>query len=607
MKFEEVAKRAERARAEGAEVVLVLGLGFVGTAVAANLARTRAKDGGRGKRAFFVIGLDRDDAAGREKVARMDAGIPPTYANDPSLEEVIGAAAAEPKNVVGSTDPRCAGLADVIVSCINLDLVRKPGQVDELACPTEGYAAAMRMLGRHMRPGTLVCVESTLPLGLCDTVLYPALCAGQKEQGVDVEADPPCLAYCYERVMPGPSYLDSVNEFWRAYAGIDERSADRARDFLAKYVNVETYPLWRHKSTRAGEMAKLLENSYRALNIAFIEEWARLAEDAGVDLFDVIHSIRKRKGTHDNMMLPGLGVGGYCLTKDALLAVFGAENLIGADGRLPFSRQAILTNERMPERAVELVQRHFGKSLKGKKAAVLGVTYRAGVADTRSSPAEIVVRAFMKAGAMVEVYDPLVERWDEMPHVPCSADARAVVAGADVVLVCLPDPAYRAFLPRLLADALAPGAIVVDPWNMVANEVGAELAAKGVVLEVFGRGDVPRVAGAAATNGRARTHANGRAKPALARSQGAKPRPAPAKAARKLSRAEPAPAAKPKGGAKPRGGAKARRSKPLIRTAKPAKAKPAAKSKTKPSGRAKPLASTGGKKIAKRPIAKARR
>src|ERR1700741_392189 len=189
----------------------------------------------------------------------------------------------------------------------------------------------MRMVGRHGRPGPLVTVESTLPFGLCDKVLYPALCDGQREQGVDVEAHPPLLAYCYERVMPGPDYLDSVNNFWRAYAGIDEKSSDAARDFLAKYVNTREFPLWRHKSTRAAEMAKLLENSYRATNIAFIEEWARLAEGAGVDLFDVIKSVRLRKGTHDNMMLPGLGVGGYCLTKDALLAAYGAENLIGIE------------------------------------------------------------------------------------------------------------------------------------------------------------------------------------------------------------------------------------------------------------------------------------
>src|SRR6185503_17849609 len=164
---------------------------------------------------------------------------------------------------------------------------------------------------------------------------------------------------------------------------------------LSKYVNVEKYPLWRHKTIRAAEMAKLLENSYRATNIAFIEEWARLAEAVGVDLFDVIHSVRVRKGTHDNMMFPGLGVGGYCLTKDALLAAFGAETLLGVDAKLPFSRRAILTNENMPLRTLELARMHFDGSLPGRTAAILGVTYRAGVADTRSSPAETVARALL--------------------------------------------------------------------------------------------------------------------------------------------------------------------------------------------------------------------
>jgi len=360
LRFEEISERARAARGEGREVVLVLGLGFVGTAVVANLARTAKADSSkRDPRAFFVIGLDRDDPPGREKAASLDQGRSPTYADDPSLAQVIADAAVEPKSVVGTVDPRCIALADVVVSCINLDLVRAPGQTEVLSCPTDGYAVAMRMVGEHMRPGTLVCIESTLPLGMSDRVIYPALCEGQKKHGIDVAKDPPLLAFCYERVMPGPNYLDSVNNYWRAYAGIDGRSADRARDFLTKYVNVEKFPLWRHKTIRAAEMAKLLENSYRATNIAFIEEWARLAEDVGVDLFDVIHSVRMRKGTHDNMMFPGLGVGGYCLTKDALLAAYGAETLLGVDAKLPFSRRAILTNENMPLRTLELAKMHF--------------------------------------------------------------------------------------------------------------------------------------------------------------------------------------------------------------------------------------------------------
>lgn len=478
MDFASIEARAREARAAGAEVVLVLGLGFVGTAVAGNLARAER----RGKRLYYVVGLDRDDEAGRSKVARLDQGSSPTYANDPSLERVIHEACTSSKNLVGTTDPRAIGLADVVVSCINLDVQRDAGQTECLHVPTEGYAAAMRMVGQHMRPGTLVTVESTLPIGLCDRVLYPALCEGQQKRGVDVKSSPPKLAYCYERVMPGPDYLDSVNNYWRAYAGIDEASADAARDFLSKYVNVEKFPLWRHKSTRAAEMAKLLENSYRATNIAFIEEWSKLAEGAGVDLFDVVKSVRVRKGTHDNMMLPGLGVGGYCLTKDALLAAYGAQKIIGIEAEMPFSRRAILTNEHMPMRAVEWIDQHFGGVLAGKQAALVGVTYRPGVADTRSTPSEIVARALQQRGCTVRAYDPLVSHWDEVPDVPVSQDPAVAVRGADIVVICLPDATYKPFLAELLEREMRPGTIVVDPWNMVVDACASAFARRGVAF-----------------------------------------------------------------------------------------------------------------------------
>ena len=147
MDFAGIESRARAAKAAGQEVVLVLGLGFVGTAVAGNLARA---DGQRG-RLYFVIGLDRDDEPGRAKVLRLDQGSSPTYANDPSLERVIHEACTVSRNLVGSNDPRSIGLADIVVSCINLDVQREAGQVDALVVPTEGYAAAMRMVGAHMR------------------------------------------------------------------------------------------------------------------------------------------------------------------------------------------------------------------------------------------------------------------------------------------------------------------------------------------------------------------------------------------------------------------------------------------------------------------------
>lgn len=486
MNYEEAQQLAAESRAAGREVVAVVGLGFVGTAVVANLARA----GNRGL--FLVIGIEQDTRDGREKVASLDRGAPPSFANDPALVTTLRASIEAPRNVCGTVDARAIGLADVVVVCINLDVVRDAGQTDRLRVPIELYDAAMEKIGAHMRPGALVCIESTLPLGASDRVLYPALCRGAKTRG----GEAPLYAYCYERVMPGPGYLDSVNSFWRSFAGIDQKSAAKAREFLSKYVDVAHFPLWEHKTIRAAEMAKLLENSYRAANIAFIEEWARLAESAGVDLFDVIASIRVRKGTHDNMMLPGLGVGGYCLTKDALLAAYGAETLLGVEASLPFSRRAILTNEHMPERAVELAFKHFGASLAGRRVALLGVTYRPGVADTRSSPTELLARALLERGAIVRAFDPLLERWAEMPEIELSATMEHALRDADLVVVCLPDKQYAVDLPERLVRDLARGALVIDPWNIIAESCATRLAARGVALEVFGRGDMPLRAGA---------------------------------------------------------------------------------------------------------------
>jgi len=479
-------ERLQAAKIAGQEIVVVLGLGFVGTAVIANLART-AKDG---KPLFFVVGVDQDTPAGREKCNRLNCGEPPVYASDASLEKVIADAASNFKNIVGTVDSTVLAHADVVVFCINLDLNRAAGQTENLQMNTDVYAAAMKAVGQHIRPDTLVTVESTLPLGMCDTVLYPALCEGFAAQGVDTDKHSPLLAFCYERVMPGPDYLDSVNNFWRAYAGVNKESNRRAREFLNKFVNVTEYPLWEHKNTRAAEMSKLLENSYRAANIAFIEEWAKLAEESGVDLFDVISSVRVRRGTHDNMMRPGLGVGGYCLTKDALLAAYGAENLLNVKADLPFSRKAILTNERMPARAVSWIEDHFQQNLSGKRALLLGVTYRPGVADTRCSATEIVARALMESGAEVSAYDSLINEWEELPEIKINADAMQAGADVDIVVICLPDADYLQFLSPLLTKRLKQGAIVVDPWNMLGDSLTADLLGQGVAVKIYGRGDI---------------------------------------------------------------------------------------------------------------------
>ncbi|MDA0991542.1 MAG: nucleotide sugar dehydrogenase [Verrucomicrobia bacterium] len=483
----------EQARSRGQEIVAVVGLGFVGTAVAANLARAAQDD----QPLFFVVGVDLDTPDGRDKCARVAAGKPPVYAGDPSLNAVYQTAALTTGNLAATVDPAVFAQVDVVVVCINLDLQREPGQTERLHMHTDAYARTMREIGSRIRLNTLVAVESTLPIGMCDTVLYPALCEGQRDQGLDPLKSPPLLAFCYERVMPGPDYLDSVNNFWRAFGGMNAASNQRARAFMSKFVNVTDYPLWEHKSTRAAETAKLLENAYRATNIAFIQEWATIAETTGVDLFDVIASIRVRKGTHDNMMRPGLGVGGYCLTKDALLAAYGVETLLKQDAALPFSRMAILTNERMPLLAVNWIRDHFDNHLQGRKVALLGVTYRPQVADTRHSASQTVALALMDHGANVFAYDPLVDDWHEAEGVQLVNTPTEAVRGSDAVVICLPDLQYRDFLDALLTTELSAGAIVVDPWNLLEDSTITTLAAAGITTRIYGRGDLPPTEGSA--------------------------------------------------------------------------------------------------------------
>ena len=147
------------------------------------------------------------------------------------------------------------------------------------------------------------------------------------------------------------------------------------------------------------------------MNIAFMVEWSRFAEEAGVDLYEVVDAIRLRP-THANLMYPGIGVGGYCLTKDALLASWSRQNLIGQNESLSQSEKAIDINDQMPRFAYEFLQKHC-PNLKDSKILLLGVSYRGDVGDTRCSPVEMLFNYLVETGSKVSCHDPYVKYWDE--------------------------------------------------------------------------------------------------------------------------------------------------------------------------------------------------
>lgn len=385
-------------------VVCVQGLGFVGAAMATAVAAARDAEG---EPCFNVVGVELDNPQGRGRIGAINAGQMPIKCNDNKFAAAL-TLAYDTANLVATSDPAAYALASVVVVDVPFDIRDIHGAP---SLPWDGFRAAIRTIGQYAPPGALVLVETTVPPGTCEKVVAPELAEALRRRGLDENAL--LLAHSYERVMPGDQYFDSIVRFWRVYSGHTPEAADACEKFLQQVIDVENFPLRRLKTTTASEMAKVLENSYRAVTIALMEEFGRFAEAVGVDSFEVVNAIRMRP-THSNMRQPGFGVGGYCLTKDPLMTKLAAREVFGLDGMdFPFCTQAVAFNHVMPLVSLRKVSDALG-GLKGKRLLLMGVSYRQDVGDTRYSPAQTFVEEARKAGAQVTAHDPLLDRWDEL-------------------------------------------------------------------------------------------------------------------------------------------------------------------------------------------------
>jgi nucleotide sugar dehydrogenase len=479
--WRELRSHVESLQHQGRRVVVVQGLGFVGAAVAAVVAAARNS---RGEPLYFVLGTDLASPGGYWKIARINKGEVPIGSPDPALSQLIEGAVRE-GNLAATSSEEAYSLADMIIVDLPLDVsdrfIAKP---DDVEIRLEPFERAMRSIGRLMKPDTLVLVETTVPVGTCEKLVLPALRAERSARGITA---PLLLAHAYERVMPGPQYVNSIRNFWRTFAGVDAASADAARAFLETFINTESHPLWRVSDPNASEMAKLLENSYRSVNIAFIHEWTLLAEKTGVNLFEVIDSIRVRKGTHDNIRQPGFGVGGYCLTKDPLFAQWSARKLFDTDVVLTMTLDALRINQQMPLHTFDLARELAGGDLTGRRIAVFGVSYLPEVPDTRNTPSEELVDALQAAGAQIIAHDPYLAQWPEREGIRFTQDIGFCLDWAEGAIIGIPHRAYRAWNA---GDFLQHHNLrfIVDAQNAVSDDNARRLHEGGIQIVGVGKG-----------------------------------------------------------------------------------------------------------------------
>jgi nucleotide sugar dehydrogenase len=319
-----------------------------------------------------------------------------------------------------TTEQRDIGEPDTIVICVPTPLSEADGP------DLTAVRAASETAGRLLRKGTLVVLESTTYPGTTEELVRPIL---EKASGLNAEVDFH-LAFSPERIDPGnPVY--GLRNTPKVVGGLTPDSTAAAARFYGKVCDqvVEA------RSPREAEMAKLLENTYRHVNIALVNEMAVFCHELGVDLWDAIRCA-STKPFGFQPFYPGPGVGGHCIPIDPNYLSYKVRTL-GYPFRFVELAQEI--NSRMPgyvvDRAAELLNRH-AKPLNGANVLLLGVTYKKDIADQRESPARPIARRLLARGAVLSYHDPYVPDWAiDGRDVPRVTDLDTEIVTADVVIL----------------------------------------------------------------------------------------------------------------------------------------------------------------------------
>ena len=461
------------------DVVVVQGLGFVGAVMSIVVSNSSKKD-------YAVIGVDRKESI--EIIDNINNGIFPIKSSDPKIEEYYQKSIKK-GNFLATYDTSAYSYASVIIVDINLDVQKNSdskGNLNSFDVDLNPFKNAIRTIGQNCKEDVLILVETTVPPGTCMKVVKPII----EEELIkrQLSVDKIKIGHSYERVMPGPEYINSIQNFYRVYSGIDENSALETEKFLKTIISTTEYPLTRLVNTNATEMAKVLENSYRAMNIAFAVEWSRYAEEAGVNLYEIVNAIRMRP-THSNLMYPGIGVGGYCLTKDPLLASWAKINHFNSNDRLEQSEKGVKINDKMPHYAFDFMKKAFAlDSIINKKILLLGVSYRSDVGDTRYSPVEPFYLNCVDNKAIVETHDPYVQHWEEI-NIKVSQDLdEKLDMSWDIIVFSAAHSEYKN--PKVISKISKMSNVkVLDTLGILKQKDIVELN-KNNKVKVLGRGDI---------------------------------------------------------------------------------------------------------------------
>jgi len=512
--FETIKKRVKQEHAKGREIVVVMGVGFVGAVMAAIVADTVDK---KGKPSKFVIGMQRPSLRSFWKIPMLNRGVSPVKAEDPEVDPMIERCVNVKKTLMATYTYDVLKLADIVVVDVQCDYIKEElGNVRAGETDMAALEASLGVIAEHIKPDALVLIETTVAPGTTEQVAYPIMKKAFTRRGIKTD---PLLAHSYERVMPGRNYVASIRDFWRVCSGINEEAKKRVVKFLTEVLNTKKFPLTVMDRPIESETAKIVENSYRATILAFLDEWSLFAERNGVDLIKVIKAIKMRP-THSNMIFPGPGVGGYCLPKDGGLGVWAYKHILGfEDDIFKITPMAIDINDTRGLHVGQLTRdalRNMGKPIAASDVLVLGAAYREDVGDTRYSGSEIVIRKLAEMGAEIRVHDPYVEHWwefeqqdtypgegqsksqffrnqEKLKEIRVEQNLSKALRGAEAVILAVPHSAYMDLDPDKVVKTIGQPAAIIDCFGILTDDKIRRYFQLGCEVKGLGRGHIQRI------------------------------------------------------------------------------------------------------------------
>ncbi len=505
------------ARAEGKEIVVVMGVGFVGAVMAAIIADTVDKK--TGKPSKFVIGCQRPSPRSYWKIPLLNRGQSPVKAEDPEVDPMIARCVNQKKTLVATFNSDCLKLADCVVVDVQCDYTKHQlGNMVTGEAEMTALEATMRTIGERINPKCLVLIETTVAPGTTEFVAWPIMKKAFAKRGIGTA---PLLSHSFERVMPGREYVSSIRDFWRVCSGCTPEARERVVKFLREVLNTEKFPLTVMDRPIESETTKIVENSYRATILAFLNEWSLFAERNGVDLTKVIKAIKMRP-THSNMIFPGPGVGGYCLPKDGGLGYWAYKHILGfedGDEVFKITPTAININDTRGLHVAELTRdalRNMGRYIAGAQVLICGASYRQDVGDTRYSGSEMVVRKLTEMGAEMRIHDPYVDHWYELEqqdsypapghswsrffrnqeglvHSTVEKDLAQAIQGAEAIILAVPHEPYLELDPDQIVKWAGAPLAVIDCFGILSDDRIRRYFELGCEVKALGRGHIQRI------------------------------------------------------------------------------------------------------------------